>query len=440
MDRATDDDERLDGISETRSVVDARIGTVIADTYRVVRHIGSGGSSHVFEAEHVRLGKPFAIKLLRPELDANRRTAQRFRREARAIARIKSEHIVSVIDCGELDDGSPYLVMELLEGEDLRSLLDREGSLPARRAVSLIIEACRGLSQVHAAGLVHRDLKPENLFIAKRATGEDWCKVLDFGVAKMEASVSTAQGAIIGTVRYMAPEQLVDGNSVGPATDIYALGAVLYEALTGVPLVDGNAAHEVMYRIMNVQPRPLSQLLPSLPPALAAVVDSCVHKSPAARPSSADALARALSAAPSFLRFRREVGDTSDDDAPRPASNLVSSRRPGIVLIGLVTVLGAGLTGWCLRGAPGTTRVAPQPLAPAATDVAHPVVTLSPKLEAPISTQVATMSASPSATATTLTRKRLQSEPLPAARPPALPSAPQRTRTGRFDSTNPYGE
>ncbi len=241
--------------SETRSAVDARIGQVVAGTYRITHHIGSGGSSHVFRAEHLRLGKAFAIKLLRAELDSGRRAGQRFRREAKAVARLQSEHIISVIDCGELDDQTPYLVMELLEGEDLRSLLNREGSLPARRAVQIVIEACRGLTVVHEAGLVHRDLKPENLFIARRATGEDWCKVLDFGVAKMEASLSTAQGAIVGTVRYMAPEQLSDGASVGPATDVYGLGAILYECVSGKPAQSGETIQKVMFGVMNAEPK-----------------------------------------------------------------------------------------------------------------------------------------------------------------------------------------
>src|SRR5215217_976987 len=140
MTSATDEHEDSgSGEVETASSAKKRLGFVVAGTYRITRHIGSGGSSHVFEAEHLRLGKSFAIKVLRPELDTSRLTAQRFRREAKAVARLQSEHIVSVVDCGELDDGAPYLVMELLAGEDLRSLLDRESALPARRAVAIIV-------------------------------------------------------------------------------------------------------------------------------------------------------------------------------------------------------------------------------------------------------------------------------------------------------------
>src|SRR5688500_228074 len=220
--RDTRNDELLaEQRDDANSAAQKRVGSIVAGTYRIVRHIGSGGSSHVFEAEHLRLGKTFAMKLLRSEIDIGRRSAQRFRREARAIAKLKSEHVVSVVDCGELDDETPYLVMELLPGQDLRRLLEREGPLPARRAVQLIVEACRGLNAVHETGLVHRDLKPENLYVGRRDSGEDWCKVLDFGVAKMEASQSTAQGAIVGTVRYMAPEQLADSAAVERRTDVY---------------------------------------------------------------------------------------------------------------------------------------------------------------------------------------------------------------------------
>lgn len=423
---------------EPLSSAEKRLGTVVAGTYQLERHIGSGGSSHVFEAEHVRLGKRFAVKLLRPELDTNRRTAQRFRREARAIARLKSEHIVSVVDCGELDDGTPYLVMELLEGEDLRSLLSREGTLPARRAVALIIEACRGLSEVHAAGLVHRDLKPENLFITRRSTGEDWCKVLDFGVAKMEASLSTAQGAIIGTVRYMAPEQVSDGESVGPATDVYALGAVLYECLTGTPLVQGGAVHEVMYRLMNVPPKPLSEAAPSLPSAITDVVDGCVSKSPQARPADAKVLAALLGRSIAASSHSRATSETPDEEAPRSERRTVtgSGSRGGLILIGALATLGAGAAGWALRGSAVEPRVAGSSASPNVAAVP------SPNPIAPSKAQAVEAKPQP-----------VEPAPVSSSKPGSIQNAPRKERpvadqpvpappraAGRFDATNPYGE
>lgn len=272
----------------------SRIGQVVAGIYRIMRYLGSGGSSYVYEVEHVRLARPFALKLLRPELTVHCKTAQRFRREANAIARVNSEHVVSVIDCGELADRTPYLVMELLQGEDLRSLLRRERQLPVRRALNIALEACRGLVAMHEVGLVHRDLKPENLFITRRCTGEDWCKVLDFGVVKTDESQSTAQGAIIGTVRYMAPEQLTDGAAAGPAADIYAIGAILHECLAGTPLVGGASVQEAMYRVMNVEPRTLMALRPELPIAVSQLVESCVAKAASNRPNSSTDLEKAI--------------------------------------------------------------------------------------------------------------------------------------------------
>src|SRR5262245_2380805 len=207
-------------------------GLVVADTYRLCERIGAGGMADVYEAEHVRLGNRVALKVLRTNARADSKGFDRFRHEARRVAALSSEHVVKVFDCGELPNGMPYLVMERLWGEDLRSLLAREGRLPVRRAVKLAIGACRGLSVVHAARLVHRDLKPANLFVVRTAAS-DCCKILDFGVAKALVSDATAGGALLGTVRYMAPEQLEDAASARATADIYAVGAILYECLTG---------------------------------------------------------------------------------------------------------------------------------------------------------------------------------------------------------------
>jgi serine/threonine protein kinase len=321
--------------------VERRLGTTIAGSYRIVRHIGSGGSSHVFAAEHTRLGKPVAVKILRAEVAVSQRAALRFRREATAIARLQHEHIVSVIDCGELDERIPFLVMELLEGEDLRSLLRREGPLPARRAVQIVIEACRALAAVHAAGLIHRDLKPENLFITHRSGGEDWCKVLDFGVAKQETSVATAQDSLIGTVRYMAPEQLSDSSAVDPTTDVYALGAILYECLAGAPSSDAVSVHEIMYQIMNREPTPLLERCPHLPPALAQAVHRALARERERRPQSAAEFAALLQDACERGGSSATAGATvSDRTLIRPAHPSWSSRRRGLFSLAMVGALG----------------------------------------------------------------------------------------------------
>lgn len=436
---ATEELEEASGEQGRGSSARLRFGAVVAASYRIVRHIGSGGSSHVFEAEHVRLGKRFAIKLLRPELAPNRRTAQRFRREARAVARLPNEHIVSVVDCGELEDCTPYLVMELLDGEDLRALLNREGQLPVRRALSLIVDACRGLTAVHHAGLVHRDLKPENLFITRRSSGEDWCKVLDFGVAKMESSLSTAENAIVGTARYMAPEQLADSAAVGPATDVYALGAILYECLAGQAVINGSTVQEVMYRIMNAEPMPLSRVAPSVPRAIASVIERCLHKSPKARPASTAELAELLQLAASVPSPSASTDATLADDATRPPPTRQRHNTSGLLLAGaLIATLGSACLGWFAHVA-SSSRASdrPRPLA-RATAVAHE----------PADSQAGTVLAIPTPPpmpAATPTPQPSQAIPTASSRKSAVPAprpvaatAPRERPANGFDSANPY--
>ncbi len=343
-----------------------RIGTVVAGCYRLLRHIGSGSSSHVFAAEQTRLGMPVAVKILRSEIASNERAATRFRHEARAIARLRHEHVVSLFDYGELDCHTLYLVMELLEGEDLRQLLRREGKLPARRAVQIALEACRALEAVHAADVVHRDLKPENLFITRRSTGEDWCKVHDFGVAKLSPGHTTAQDALVGTIRYMAPEQLYDSRSVDETTDVYALGAVLYECLAGSAPCDAKTEPEMMYQIMNVDPIPLARRRPELPRALTNVVHAALSRDRAKRPTSMVDLARRLRAA-----LEVSNGSTSDNatvaDRVRPATPPASPARSSRSAIFALAVGCAALTGFAL----GRLGVADRGASPAASFSAH---------------------------------------------------------------------
>lgn len=428
------------GAREVSATPSKSIGTVVAGTYRLTRHIGSGGSSHVFEAEHVRLGKPFAVKLLRPELDPTRQTAQRFRREARAIARLSSEYIVSVVDCGELPDHTPYLVMELLEGEDLRSLLQREGSLPARRAVPIAIEACRALTAAHAAGLVHRDLKPENLFISRRATGEDWCKVLDFGVAKMDASMSTTQGAIVGTVRYMAPEQLADGTKVGAAADLHALGAILYECLSGRAAHAGESIQEVMFSVLNKEPSALKEV----PDSVSAVVLQCLAKDAARRPQNARALEELLAGALDVPAAATASQYTLAEDSALASTSFESPVRSRkvtswLVPIGIGAVLSASALGVWLSGKAdqASSTMPPKALTAAERQVTLPAIvptasaTAAPVAAAPAS--VAAVSAFSGAAKPKATTAHAGVAPKQAA-------APRAPTVGNLDSANPYSE
>lgn len=431
----------------------ARVGQVVAGTYRLARHIGSGGSGHVFEAEHLRLGTPFAIKLLRSELGGGR-AAQRFRREARAAARLRSEHVVRVIDCGELDDHTPYLVMELLEGEDVRRLLEREGRLPARRAVQLMREACLGLSEVHQHGLVHRDLKPENLFVTRRTTGEDWCKVLDFGVAKMDASLSTAQGAIVGTVRYMAPEQLADGASVAPATDVYALGAILYECLSGQKLHAGETMQEVMFSVMNRDATSLASLQPNLPRPLLELVERCLARQVSERPQLAAELARLLGTvlgptATSASRVDATLADMQETpESLRHTSPAKAPTRSMALAATLAAVVG-GATAWLAK--PMVVNAPPaSPALNAERSAAAPLPTAAPVVPDDAPDPRGTSGIATSAAIATTQSSTAPAPRIPAPRRPVRPSsvssaaregpAGQGVPVGAFDSANPYGE
>lgn len=269
-------------------------GVSIDGRYRIVERIGAGGMGSVFRVQHERLGTDFALKLLRQELSEDERMRQRFEREARAAARVVSEHVVPIVDFGALPDGTPYFVMQLLEGKDLRALLRECGPLPPVRAVNLLIDACRGLHAAHAAGLVHRDLKPANLFVTRGDDGRDVVKLLDFGVVKHTDEVTTQPGALVGTARYMAPEQIGADYRVGPHTDLFALGVILYECLAGEAPFTGDTTERVLYAIMTGEPKPLTERCQGLPDGLSQLVARAVEKPPDQRFASATEFAAAL--------------------------------------------------------------------------------------------------------------------------------------------------
>jgi serine/threonine protein kinase len=280
------------------------LGATIDGRYRVVGRIGCGGMGEVVEVEHLRLGRTFALKALRPELCRQRKVAQRFRTEWAAMAAIRSEHVVTIVDTGSLPSGVPYFVMERLAGEDLRSVLGHGGRLPPVRVAELGIDACYGLAALHSAGLVHRDLKPENLFVTSGDDGRDVVKLLDLGVAKVLGENATAPGSVIGTARYMAPEQVGEDGAVGPPADIFALGVILYEALAGRVPFDGDTFERVVFKIMTTTPDSLAQTCPEAPPALVEAVERALSKSPAGRYPSAVAFAATLAQAVDSARGR----------------------------------------------------------------------------------------------------------------------------------------
>jgi serine/threonine protein kinase len=287
-----------------------RAGSVIDGKYRIEKVIGSGGMGVVLSAMHLALGQRVAIKLLRVLASDDRAVAvARFTREARAAARIQSEHVVRVSDVAALADGTPYMVMELLEGLDLRELLAEKKQLPVEEAAAYVLQACEALAEAHAAGIVHRDLKPSNLFVQRRGNGASVLKVLDFGISKIapggiaDAAVTTTN-SMMGSPLYMSPEQMKSSRDVDARADIWSLGAILYELIAGGPPFPGATIPEVCVAVMSSEPMPLGTYRADAPVALQAIIVRCLAKDPDARYATVAAFARALSA---FVDERSQV-------------------------------------------------------------------------------------------------------------------------------------
>ncbi len=258
-----------------RNASDARIGTLLEDKYQIVRELGAGGMGKVYEGQHVRIGRRVAIKFLLPEFAAHLEIVRRFENEARAAGSLEHENIAAVHDFGRSGDGACFLVMDFLSGEDCEKLLAREGPLPVARVVNIILQVCRGLAVAHPAGIVHRDLKPANLFLTKRADRTELVKVLDFGIAKLrktEDQAATATGQAMGTPYYMSPEQARGDKTVDERTDVYALGVILYELLSGQRPHEGDTYLEIIYSILHKEPELLESKRQGLPRGLAEVV------------------------------------------------------------------------------------------------------------------------------------------------------------------------
>jgi serine/threonine-protein kinase len=305
-----------------RSAQLPRAGDIVAGKYVLERLLGQGGMGAVFAAKHVKLGKPVAIKIMLADR-SNPEASARFINEGRAAANIQNEHVVRVDDVDE-EMGYAYMVLELLEGQDLSQLLEHlpQKRLPPHVAVDYVLQALRGIIQAHAMGIVHRDLKPSNLFLAKRKDGSEVVKVLDFGISKQQASSAfaaspgalTSTQAMLGSPLYMSPEQLRSSKSVDQRSDIWALGVILYELITGTLPFNGESLGELFAAILETDPLPPSKRVDGVPPGLEQIILRCLQRRPEHRFQTASELAAAL--APFALAYRG-AGATAALGAPQ---------------------------------------------------------------------------------------------------------------------------
>jgi serine/threonine-protein kinase len=291
-----DEPDALEGIPKP--------GDVIGGKYEIEGMIGLGGMGAVLAGTHLHLQQPVAIKVLLPAFVKNSDVRGRFLREARAAARLRSDHVTRTYDVGALENGIPYMVMERLEGTNLAEALDQEGALTPDRAVGYVLQACEALAEAHAAGIVHRDLKPANLFLAEKPNGSVMIKVLDFGISKSLEEVGGLTGgrigkltgphSLLGSPHYMSPEQVRDSSEVDSRTDIWALGVILYELLTGKMPFEATSLPHLYALILSNEPLPLDTHGVELPMGVEAVILSCLEKNRSDRIQDVGVLAERL--------------------------------------------------------------------------------------------------------------------------------------------------
>jgi eukaryotic-like serine/threonine-protein kinase len=274
-------------------------GRVIAGKYKVVSRIGEGAMGVVYGGVHTQIDRRVAIKVMHPSIAQDFEAVARFEREAQAVTRIGSQHVVDVLELGALENGERYIVMEHLEGESLGTRLKREGFLPHVEVVHIGIQTLDGLAKVHEAGIIHRDLKPGNIFLSSRR-GSVFVKILDFGVCKMlqsspDAEALTTIGQLLGTPAYMAPEAMQLGPAnVDARADLYSVGMILRRSLAGRLPYEADSVVEMLVRLREEKPLPLASVSPDVDVQLAGIVDRAIARDPAARFGSAVEFKRAL--------------------------------------------------------------------------------------------------------------------------------------------------
>jgi eukaryotic-like serine/threonine-protein kinase len=334
-------------------------GRVVGGRYALLDVLGSGGMATVWRATDQVLGREVAVKLLSPQLAADRAFRHRFEREAKHVAALSHPALVTVFDCGT-DGTTPFIVMELVAGQTLRQILDEDGALAPDDAIMIAAAVCEALEAVHEAGLVHRDIKPANIVLSAAGV-----KVLDFGISRLEGTAGgTRTQAVLGTAAYLAPE-VASGEQAGPRSDLYALGCVLFEMLTGRPPFTADADVAVAYRHVHDDPGPPSALRPGLPGQLDWATTQLLAKDPAARPADAAAARASLLAALTPGRtavLPPQTGLTPNEPVP-PARPTRRPTRPELVLGALLIACLAGLVAAAVDTGGG---------APASPPASHP--------------------------------------------------------------------
>ncbi|HEY1585633.1 MAG TPA: protein kinase [Polyangia bacterium] len=369
------DDKKSEAAKHSEGIV----GSYIDSKYLIRRLIGEGGMGLVYEAEHVEIGRRVAVKVLHAMYTRQAEVVSRFRSEARAATRIGHPHIIDVFDSGTTVEGAVYFVMEFLEGRDLSQLVEEDGPLPAQRSIAIAREICQALMAAHKAGILHRDLKPENVFLIDRDGKRDFVKVLDFGIAKTMEAVTdrvgrlTNPGVAMGTPEYMAPEQAA-GLQIDARADVYAVGAILYEMLSGRPPHEGAHIMEVLTRKATIAPTPLSVLRPDVPRDLESLVMRTLAISPELRPQSMLSMSQELG---------KLSGATPTEEQPIAITDRVPRNKTPYVAAAVVAsaaVIGItwfaidrmssppnGKTNQPIAGAALSTTTAIQPAIPPAT-------------------------------------------------------------------------
>ncbi len=440
----------------------AQLGEVLEGKYRLDRVVATGGMGVVVAAMHLNLDQRVAIKFVSPQLAGDDGVVRRFLQEARAAARLRSEHVVRVFDVDTLSSGTPYIVMEFLEGEDLSAMLARRGWLPPSEAVDCVLQACEAIAEAHLLGIVHRDLKPGNLFHCARADQLPFVKVLDFGVSKLlpgarvawRERASTGPHVVMGTPVYASPEQLCSSSRVDVRADIWALGVILYELIAGRPPFRGDTFLELRAKVAKGSIQPLHELRPEVPPELGAVVARCLAKEPQNRYATVAEFAEALAGhAPrsaslsvkrveNILRTQLDAtlpSATGSRAVPRVPPSVASTKRTAPtrhsprVMLGSVAggVVGGALIAALVASVPrlesrSTLRSAEGAAAPAAVPAAIAPPLPSASLE-PLPAPSAAPEDTPSAATAATTASAL---PTARSSPPPAPSPP-RARAAR---------